>query len=241
MHNKGELDRTTYLYLRDRAELRTPQYMLPKIHKPDHPGRPILSGNDGPTERISKYLDYFLRPIAHLVNSYYVRDTGNFLNHIRDLPPLLRDCILVSMDVKSLYTQIPQHEAITAVLRALKEADTTQHYAIRMPSPRRFVHVQMLQLILKENTFSFGDHFHRRQTRGCAMDSTVSPSLAIIFMAHLEHFYDLDTRNVLFSTNSGHDSIKVEAKWHLHEVPHLDTVIYKGPNFERHRSPFVHG
>ncbi len=65
MHGKDELDHTTYLYLRDRAELRTPQfYMLPKIHKPDHPGRPILSANDGPTERISKYLDYFLRPIA---------------------------------------------------------------------------------------------------------------------------------------------------------------------------------
>ncbi len=44
----------------------------------------------------------------------------------------------------------------------------------------------MLQLILKENTFSFGDHIHRRQTRGCAIGSTVSPSLAIIFMDQLE-------------------------------------------------------
>ncbi len=26
--------------------------------------------------------------------------------------------------------------------------------------------------------------------------------------------------------NSGHDSIKVEAKWDLHDVPHLDTVIF---------------
>ncbi len=52
------------------------------------------------------------------------------------------------MDVKSLYTQLPQHEAITAVLRALKKADTTQHYAIRLPSTRWFV-----------QTHSQGEHF----------------------------------------------------------------------------------
>ncbi len=44
----------------------------------------------------------------------------------------------------------------------------------------------LYKLILKENTFSFGDHIHRRQTRGCAMGSTVSPSLDIIFMDQLE-------------------------------------------------------
>ncbi len=125
------------------------------------------------------------------------------MNRIRDLPPLPRDCILVSLDVKSLYTQIPQHEAITAVLRALKKADTTQHYAIGLPSPRRFV--QMLQLILKENTFSFGDHIHRRQTRGCAMGCTVSPSLAIIFMDQLERRI-LDTAPTDFGPSSTLDT-----------------------------------
>ncbi len=80
--------------------------------------------------------------------------------------------------------------------------------AIRLP--RWFV--QMLQLILKENIFSFADHIHRRQMRGCAMGSTVRLSLAIIFMDQLErrlldtapdrlwpvfyvrYFYDLDAR-----------------------------------------------
>ncbi len=38
--------------------------------------------------------------------------------------------------------------------------------------------------------------------------------------------------NVLFNTLTPHTTIKVEAKWDLHEVPHLDTVIYKGPDFE---------
>ncbi len=32
--------------------------------------------------------------------------------------------------------------------------------------------------------------------------------------------------------NSGHDSIKVEVKWDMNEIPHLDMLIYKGPEFE---------
>lgn len=48
-------------------ETRTPQiYFLPKIHKGKlpPPGRPICSSNDGPTEKISALLDYFLNPLV---------------------------------------------------------------------------------------------------------------------------------------------------------------------------------
>lgn len=33
--------------------------MLPKVHKPNNPGRPIVSACEGPTERISEYIDYY--------------------------------------------------------------------------------------------------------------------------------------------------------------------------------------
>ena len=33
-------------------------YILPKIHKPGNPGRPIVSSNSHPTERISQFVDY---------------------------------------------------------------------------------------------------------------------------------------------------------------------------------------
>ena len=40
-------------------------YTLTKIHKPTEPvGRPILSGCEGPTERISSFVDRLLQPIA---------------------------------------------------------------------------------------------------------------------------------------------------------------------------------
>ena len=43
-------------------------YTLTKIHKPTPVGRPIVAGNDGPTERISSFVDSLLQPIAKSQN-----------------------------------------------------------------------------------------------------------------------------------------------------------------------------
>ena len=39
-------------------------YTLTKIHKPNPVGRPIISGCEGPTERISSFVNHLLEPIA---------------------------------------------------------------------------------------------------------------------------------------------------------------------------------
>jgi len=44
-------------------------YTLIKIRKPTPVGRPIISGCDGPTERISVFVDYLLQPIAQQTSS----------------------------------------------------------------------------------------------------------------------------------------------------------------------------
>jgi hypothetical protein len=33
-------------------------YLLPKIHKENNPGRPIVSANGHPTEKISEFIDF---------------------------------------------------------------------------------------------------------------------------------------------------------------------------------------
>lgn len=45
-------------------------YILPKIHKPGAPGRPIVSANECPTEIISKIVDQSLKPLAMRTPSY---------------------------------------------------------------------------------------------------------------------------------------------------------------------------
>ena len=92
---------------------------LTKIHKATPVGRPIISGCDGPTERISAFVDHLIQPIAQNQASY-LKDTTDFLNFI-EKTKLPKDTILVSMDVTSLYTNIPQEEGITTVCEAYEE------------------------------------------------------------------------------------------------------------------------
>ena len=59
-------------------------YILPKVHKPGNPGRPIVSCNSHPTERISHFIliiDHHLQPLVHKLPSY-VKDTNHFLNKL---------------------------------------------------------------------------------------------------------------------------------------------------------------
>jgi len=115
-------------------------YTLTKIHKPTPVGRPIISGCDGPTERISVFADHLIQPIAQKQASY-LKDVTDFLNLI-EKTKLLKNTILVSIDVTSLYTNIPQEEGITTVSEAYEE-----FYQENPPIPSRYLR-EMLSLIL---------------------------------------------------------------------------------------------
>ena len=85
-------------------------YTLTKIHKPVRTGRPIISGCEGPTEKLSAFVDKLLQPIAQQQKSY-LKDTTAFINFI-ERTKVPEKALLVSMDVTSLYTNIPQEEGI---------------------------------------------------------------------------------------------------------------------------------
>ena len=91
-------------------------YTLTKIHKPNSVGRPIISGCEGPTERTSSFIDYLLQPIAKAQQSY-LKDTTDFINFI-EKTKVEENTVLDSMNVTSLYTNIPQEEGITTVCNA---------------------------------------------------------------------------------------------------------------------------
>ena len=62
LHQGGYIDDMTVKWLSQTPNPpRVPVfYTLTKIHKPTPVGRPIISGNDGPTERISAFVDSLL-------------------------------------------------------------------------------------------------------------------------------------------------------------------------------------
>ena len=83
---------------------RIPQiYTLTKTPKPTPVGRPIISGYEGSTERISSFVDSLLQPIAKSQKSY-LKDTTDFINFI-EKTKVVENAILVSMDVTIAYTQ----------------------------------------------------------------------------------------------------------------------------------------
>ena len=116
-------------------------YTLTKIHKLTLVGRPIISGCNGPTERISAFVDTLLQPIS-ISQASYLKDTTDFINFI-EKTKVNKQTFLVSMDVTSLYTNIPQEEGITTVCRAYEN-----FHRNNPPIPTQYLK-EMLSLILK--------------------------------------------------------------------------------------------
>ena len=83
---------------------------LPNIRKRlrNVPGRPVISNCGTPTEKASEFLDYHLKPIIQIGKSY-IKDSGCFINKIKNLQNILEDAVLVTADLVGLYPIIP-HE-----------------------------------------------------------------------------------------------------------------------------------
>jgi len=155
-------------------------YMLPKIHKNilPPPGRPIISANNCPTEKISQYVDFFLNPLVPKTRSY-VKDTTDFVSKIFTLDQVPQNTILVTLDVSSLYTNIPNNEGIRASVKALIESRSAQSVP---PTPYL---VQLLKMVLTMNNFDFNGK-HYLQVCGTAMGTRLAPSYANLCMADFE-------------------------------------------------------
>ena len=161
-------------------------YLLPKIHKPGNPGRPIVSSNSAPTKNISRFVDFFLQPCVTRLPSY-IRDTTDFINKLRKLPPLPPNSLLVTLDVSSLYTNIPHEEGIIACEEALNQRES-------LIPPTADV-CQLVRFILTINSFHFNNEYYI-QKHGNAMGTRMAPSYANLFMGKLEHEF-LATQNRL--------------------------------------------
>ena len=86
MKNKDYITEIEDIKLREGN--RTPCfYGLPKIHKQFNtlpPLRPICSGYNSCTAKVSEWVDSFIKPAAMKTNSY-IKDTTDFIKHIEKL------------------------------------------------------------------------------------------------------------------------------------------------------------
>ena len=80
-------------------------YMNLKIHKENNPGRPDINSINCHTSEISRFVDH---------SETKGKDKSDFVKNINNLT-VPEYSILVTMDVKSLYTSIPNYEGIAAL------------------------------------------------------------------------------------------------------------------------------
>ncbi len=155
-------------------------YLLPKIHKEGCPGRPIVSGSGSMTESISKFVDLHIGPLVPKLSSY-IKDTNHFLTIINDLNAnhtFDDNTLLVTIDVKSLYTNIPHDECIQAATHYLDNTLINEY------PPSSFI-ASLMKIVLQFNFFSFNNEFFL-QEHGIAMGTKMAPSAANLFMGHFE-------------------------------------------------------
>ena len=128
------IEESTYINLQTKNPRIPTFYLLPKIHKKDNPGRPIVNGIGSPTEKISAYVDTYLIKYTPRIPSY-IKDTTHLLNILKHQKILTTD-IMVTIDVKSLYTNIPHTEGIAAITRMMEDTglDTLKRDVHMQPS-----------------------------------------------------------------------------------------------------------
>ena len=121
-------------------------------------------------------MDEHIKSLVPLIESY-VRDTPDFIRKITNFSHT-GNYFLVTMAVKSLYTNIPNHEGLVAVARAL--AQHNPDFSISYTSL-----LELLKLVLHKNNFQCNNE-HYLHIGGTAMGTKVAPSFPNSFMGHLE-------------------------------------------------------
>ena len=147
-----------------------------KVHKPDIPVRPILSGCGSITEGIATYVEYHICKITN-THDTYLQDTPDFLRTIERInrgPRLSQNAILVTLDVKALFTNIKHDDGLQCLQQQLEKKSEPE-------VPPDFI-LKLMEIILRHNIFSFHDSLWKQEV-GAAMGSKPVPSYAIIFMA----------------------------------------------------------
>ena len=170
------INEETHRYLTPKVPKAGHFYILPKIHKPGNPGRPIVSANGHPTEKISEFVSFHLNPLVQTLPSY-IKNTPHLLNKLKDLDVLSPNAILVTFDVSSLYTTVPINEGIDACRKFLDQRTDKS-------VPTESV-CDLMRMIMTMNNFVFnGEHFV--QQHGTAMGTRIVPAFANLFMRNFE-------------------------------------------------------
>lgn len=209
-------------------------YILPKIHK---------------EKNLLEFLDmpYYLNPLSSKHKSY-IKDIQDFLEKVRRIK-VRKEAKLFSKDIESLYTNTETEKGLAAVRKCFEHCPDENRLEAAI--------LRLLELSLTKNDFEFDGRFYL-QIKGTAMGKKFAPAYANIYMADWEETvfpkcrklptqylrYLDDVWGVWEGTRQEFEEFvgvlnqhcsSIRVKWELkeHKINFLDTITYKGLDFEK--------
>ena len=175
---EGGMDDVTYRRLYPTGASPPKFYGLPKVHKSGIPLRPIVSSIGSVTYGTSKELSRILKPLVRRFQ--HVQNNQEFLKQLEDIQ-MGPDDIIMSYDVKALFTSVPIKPALKIIQKLLEEDHT-------LPQ-RTTMTVKnitcLLEFCLTSTYFTFQEKFSE-QVEGATMGSPISPIVANLYMEDFE-------------------------------------------------------
>jgi len=154
-------------------------YGLPKVHKTPFTLRPVVSGTNGLLTVFSTWLDYKMKELLPMVQSYI----KNSYKVIEDLTDMIipEKAKLFSADATSMYTNIDTDTGINAIKNFL--SDNSESLPLNFPTN---LFLQVLKTVMENNIFCFGDSYWL-QLSGTAMGTPVACAYAMVSFGQHEN------------------------------------------------------
>nr|XP_049581060.1 uncharacterized protein LOC125971932 isoform X2 [Syngnathus scovelli] len=215
MRKERNITKKQLLYLKGTSPARPRYfYLLPKIHKDPAtwpwpyvmpPGRPIVSDCGSESYGSAELLDHHLNPLS-VIHPSYIKDTNDFIQKVRALT-LTRTCLLFSMGVENLYTNIETAKGLEAVKGTAMGKRFSPAYA----------------------------NIYMAEWEEVALACCTKKPIA--YLRYLDDIWGIwgDSREdfdlFLKTLNDQHPSINLTAQISEREINFLDTTTFKGPEF----------
>jgi len=202
MELKPFLSKKQYIWLYEAQNEKGIIYGLPKIHKKEVPIRPIISQVKSLTNRLHRYIQQLLK-IGELQIPNIIKDTTDFINKLNTYIPEIREkTYLITLDVESLYTNIPIEWGIAAIIEHYTETlKCWCCYDIDIkPIPPRLLK-KSLEFALQNCFFTYNNNTYR-QLHGLTMGGSSSVQAANIVMYKFFQKFDADQRMKITNYNA---------------------------------------